>query len=399
MIYDRTLQFLILIFLPVTMVGGLAAATLVSLIMLVMLYKYHHLYFDQIFSYKMLWCFILWCLITCIWAPNALSSYLILCKVFVMILSAVFLTTNFSQNTKAVEFISCIRAPIYIGICSAILVFFIETYSNGLFTKLFILTTNDTDKVFQTHFLDRGCAILTVMTWFCIYLLIDEGKRVHAFILYIIVLLVLILSDSLASCLAFICSGMVFAILIISKMRLWKVIFGSLILVLLSTPYVAYKEEPDYLSKEYCSSVPSAAHRLFIWSFVSNKIIEKPILGYGFNSSRYLSEGKTVQYGEYEFGLLPLHPHNNILQVFLETGVIGYLLYIICIIQMVAAIFTSYDEKQIHQVSVMVASVVSYLCIGMISFSVWQLWWVATGVLLFMLMQIVRKANMKADVL
>lgn len=377
------------------MVSGLAAAALVSLIMVLMLYRYHHLYWDSLLSYNILWYFIAWCLISCLWSPNTLSSYLIFCKVFVMILSGVFLVTNFDTRLKAEEFISSIRIPLYIGICCTIVVFSIELYSYGMMTNLFSSVLDRASKGFQTHFLDRGCSIITVMSWFVIYLLMKEGRKIFAFGLYAIVLAILVFSDSLSSCLAFLCGGIVFLSLIVSKMYLWRIMLVGLVLTLVSTPFIAYKQDPVSLSSEYCAKVPSAAHRLFIWNFVSHKMMEKPILGYGFNSSRYLSEDKSVHYGEYEFGLLPLHPHNNVLQVFLETGVIGFIFFISIIIRMVVNIFKNSKKELIYQNAAISACMISYLCIGMISFSVWQLWWVATGVFIFMLIQIERKTNIE----
>ena len=68
----------------------------------------------------------------------------------------------------------------------------------------------------------------------------------------------------------------------------------------------------------------SAGHRLLIWSFVGERIAERPLLGWGLDASRAIPGGKE----EIRPGLtrLPLHPHNAALQVWLELGMPGALL-------------------------------------------------------------------------
>jgi exopolysaccharide production protein ExoQ len=65
----------------------------------------------------------------------------------------------------------------------------------------------------------------------------------------------------------------------------------------------------------------SAGHRLLIWSFVSSHIAERPLLGWGLDSSRAIP-GATDVVRPYET-MLPLHPHNAPLQLWLELGLPG----------------------------------------------------------------------------
>jgi exopolysaccharide production protein ExoQ len=84
---------------------------------------------------------------------------------------------------------------------------------------------------------------------------------------------------------------------------------------------------------------PSAAHRLMIYHFSSTKISERPILGWGMDASRTIPGGRgmarifdcaykggpsiTQKLG----GLMPLHPHNASLQVWLELGGVGVVIF------------------------------------------------------------------------
>ena len=75
----------------------------------------------------------------------------------------------------------------------------------------------------------------------------------------------------------------------------------------------------------------SAVHRIKIWEFVAKKISERPLLGWGMNSSKHFSDGKNMVYtvsGEYLGEALPLHPHNTILQIWVELGLPGILVFL-----------------------------------------------------------------------
>jgi O-antigen ligase len=85
--------------------------------------------------------------------------------------------------------------------------------------------------------------------------------------------------------------------------------------------------------------VESAAHRLLIWDFVSERIAERPLLGWGMDSSRAVPGGTghpdaamlaafglAAKSDWFSYAqLLPLHPHNLALQVWLELGAVGAL--------------------------------------------------------------------------
>ncbi len=65
----------------------------------------------------------------------------------------------------------------------------------------------------------------------------------------------------------------------------------------------------------------SLAHRFYIWDFAGKRIAERPLLGWGLNSSRSIPGGKELIRTNQE--RLPLHPHDAALQVWLELGLPG----------------------------------------------------------------------------
>ncbi|PPR28304.1 MAG: hypothetical protein CFH31_01112, partial [Alphaproteobacteria bacterium MarineAlpha9_Bin1] len=80
----------------------------------------------------------------------------------------------------------------------------------------------------------------------------------------------------------------------------------------------------------------SLVHRLLIWDFVAKEVKKNIILGKGIGTSRLIGQNHIliIPQAEPDYlqnhiirGAIPLHPHNNILQIWLELGAIGAILY------------------------------------------------------------------------
>jgi hypothetical protein len=119
----------------------------------------------------------------------------------------------------------------------------------------------------------------------------------------------------------------------------------------------------------------SGQHRVEIWHFAAERILDRPLFGWGFNASRYVPNGDEVSHflppGQ---SLIPLHPHDAFLQVWLELGAVGaviaggiLLLGLRAIGQWPAAVarFT-------------LAGYAAGLVIAGLAFGIWQSWWMAT---------------------
>ena len=69
----------------------------------------------------------------------------------------------------------------------------------------------------------------------------------------------------------------------------------------------------------------SVGHRLLIWDFAGKRIAERPLLGWGLDASRAIPGGKELIRPDQK--RLPLHPHDAALQVWLELGLPGAVLF------------------------------------------------------------------------
>ena len=118
----------------------------------------------------------------------------------------------------------------------------------------------------------------------------------------------------------------------------------------------------------------SVWHRAEIWSFVASRIEEKPVLGWGLDSSRAMPEGKGKVDGFNE--RLPLHPHNGILQLWLELGAVGAAIGA-AIAARAAWRATAPGEDATARFA-MAGSLAAALAVYATAYGAWQGWWMAT---------------------
>lgn len=119
-------------------------------------------------------------------------------------------------------------------------------------------------------------------------------------------------------------------------------------------------------------------HRLHIWKYVSQEMLNKPLLGHGFDTSRaYKLAGEKREISWFEKGkkhslhsdALPLHPHNVSLQIGLELGLIGMLLFA-GILYFVPLLIPS-------QSFFFIGWLVSIGVTMFVNIGAWQTWWLA----------------------
>lgn len=138
---------------------------------------------------------------------------------------------------------------------------------------------------------------------------------------------------------------------------------------------------------------PSALHRMLIWDFAATRIAERPILGWGLEASREVPGGRDPVAAEAldrmrvtdpamrawfatpRVQVLPLHPHNGALQVWLELGAVGALLA--ALLAWMLGIAAARAPCPAAAAGALASAGVT----AMLSFGAWQAWWVAAMLL------------------
>lgn len=128
------------------------------------------------------------------------------------------------------------------------------------------------------------------------------------------------------------------------------------------------------------SGNPSFVHRTLIWRFVSDAIAEKPLLGWGMDGSRHIPGGNeripmSVNGVPKNFEHLPLHPHNSFLQLWLELGAVGALLFSVIVCGLYALL--GRVNMPGKSAELYMGALTSALMMMGASFSLWSNWWLA----------------------
>ena len=118
----------------------------------------------------------------------------------------------------------------------------------------------------------------------------------------------------------------------------------------------------------------SLAHRFYIWDFVGKRIAERPLLGWGLDAARAIPGGKELI--RLDQRRLPLHPHNAPLQLWLELGLPGAVLFALLLgwlwLRLGAVAWPPLYAAAAG------GSLAASCAVLSASWGVWQEWWLAT---------------------
>ena len=171
------------------------------------------------------------------------------------------------------------------------------------------------------------------------------------------------------------------------RLILW--VLGAVVVVgVLAAPMISgFLPNPLQSGKYLSWLTPSAAHRILIWKNTVGHIELKPVLGGGFDTARGLYSTKDrVQYkfpkeiaGEayqVQYEPIPLHPHNAVLQVWLELGAVGALIGLGLLLFILRAIDRTIKDRLCRAAALSMFA--TGLALSSISFGIWQSWWLSS---------------------
>lgn len=373
-------NFLLFIIPSLGMVAGLSLSASAPLFLLTILYLIKDRIKINFSQYKLEITFFLWMLMTCFWSLNSYASFVSLAKNFSIATICYLLIINSESIIEKCKFVNIQYVYVLIA---PVIIFYIEVLTDGGISIMFrnIIQKKD-DLEFYLFYLDRGCSLLSLFSWVVIAQLIKQNLKFYAFTIYIVILTALYFSDSLSGFVGFATGGLIFLLLQIPffnnpKILFFPIIVGSIIFVFIST-----KIDPNEFCKDYDFLPFSSKHRIFIWSFAAEKFIQNPILGYGYDATKYfdIKDADMIIYEGTKISPLPTHPHNNIIQILLETGIIGFILYMSLVYKYLSNWQLSFSNEK-YRFDIQASGygfLANFFIISMISFNMWQSWWVAS---------------------
>jgi len=152
-------------------------------------------------------------------------------------------------------------------------------------------------------------------------------------------------------------------------------IFLSVISIIFA-PLVGYAMR--FVPGDTKSSISNSwEHRVEMWSYVAEKIAEKPLLGHGFDASRTFDKTYTGMKGvhgqAWEQSIVSLHPHNAGLHIWAETGAIGAALACIAIL-MLRLSLKNVTRLAPDMVIPMAGFLAAALTLCTFTYGIWQEW-------------------------
>jgi O-antigen ligase len=133
----------------------------------------------------------------------------------------------------------------------------------------------------------------------------------------------------------------------------------------------------------------SFLHRIEIWHYASKLVFERPLLGWGLDSSRSIAEKVILERGGYEFPVLPLHPHNAFLQVWLELGLVGVAFGIAIGLTVLRGIRDLPPPSQ----PVALAAFAGTMAMISVAYGIWQVWWLGVLILSMLMIHVLARQH------
>ena len=230
---------------------------------------------------------------------------------------------------------------------------------------------------------NRGAVALALIAWPLTAYLWERGVGWKAYAIPVVLGIGSAFLESESATLGF-AVGVVIVLLMIAIPKAGRAVaIAASVLAFVAMPFVAremYRQgwhQADWL-------ISSAQHRVEIWDFTLERIVEKPLLGWGFDASRHIGAlpPKSAVSGR---DLMALHPHSVPLQVLLELGAVG----VVIVLGLLCLIAMRLEDVSGRARAFGQAAFVAALAMGAVAYGAWQNWWLSLIVSVALLVPLV----------
>ncbi|MBI4030883.1 MAG: O-antigen ligase family protein [Proteobacteria bacterium] len=207
------------------------------------------------------------------------------------------------------------------------------------------------------------------------------GRKKAAFLFTIVYLFLFAVTESQSVQMAF-ALGLIFYFLFPYRARLAWVLFGAVIAAgMMAAPWIAvwmFGSLPEKLNAipAMSSGGANAAIRMEIWDSVARYALQRPLNGFGIEATRFITDFDAAEI--YKKSKTVLHPHNFILQIWIEFGFTG----ILCAVGMfLSLLYGFYKNLTAEQNRIVLPTFVMIFSVAMTGYGLWQGWWLGLMVL------------------
>lgn len=223
---------------------------------------------------------------------------------------------------------------------------------------------------------NRGAVVVVLLAWPAAAFLLARRRWTGAAGLLLAAAAVLSQFESMAALLGLAGGGIAFLVALRRPRLAAGGLAAAVVVVTALMPLLPRTEIAQQWSQRRDISV-SIYHRLSIWAFVADRIAERPVLGWGLNSSRDIPGGIDAPFGDER--RLPLHPHNAVLQWWLELGAIGAAIgagVVLVAIRGAASGAPAMDGGNGPRAAALGMVTAAFL-VSLVGYGFWQGWWMA----------------------
>ena len=258
---------------------------------------------------------VVWGLWSALWSPDPMHSLPRAAKVTALVVAAVGMGT-----ARLVSAPRRLMSFLLAGFTIALLMTTVDLASGGAISKPF------SDRVYQPAWLNQVSVAFAILLLPTSAALIEAGHRLFGLVFAAAVTGAVFALVGTAAKVALACGVPVALLCYYHRAAVTRIAAVLSVLAIVTAPFTFARIDHWAGLVHTANSVKlSAGHRLLIWSFVGDRIAEHPVRGWGLDSSRAIPGGSDpIRPNE---TWLPLHPHNAPLQIWLELGVPGAVLF------------------------------------------------------------------------
>lgn len=326
---------------------------------------------------------IVWSGCTISWSADPAASISTMQRVGALIFAGILIIVSLLRHPLDENSIRKIAKTLLVSmgiamLCSLSLLFKeggLPAYLNALFS---------TGKPFDISMLKQGNLTFAMLTWPAAAAALVMNRRGWAFVIIALSAAIVIGMPSHTACVSLALSITCFFVLWMVPKSYKPWLTACLLAGILASIFCVSFLLVAEVAKDYPQIPPSMIHRLYIWQFAIDRIGEAPFWGWGVKASLAIPGASDSIEGIPGWAHLPLHPHNNLLQSWLEMGFPGLVLYI----SLISFIVYSIHKAQLGslQIALCYALLIGAVLGGMSGFGFWQSWWVCANISVAILM-------------
>jgi exopolysaccharide production protein ExoQ len=328
---------------------------------------------------------------SCVWSPDPLASLRLLVS-FAAALFAGWLLISLSSTASRADRRTIELALIFGGSAGFLLLLF-EALSGGALTREIMLARGYTPSTGAIANAQKpGLTVAALFIWPWGVAIARRGRPIVAIVAMAAVGILLTTFESNAAVVAMLLGTAAALFALVRTSLSMAMIATALAVVVLAAPLIVRAiPDPAQIGSGLQSLPNSAVHRISIWHRSVDLIVQAPVLGHGFNSSRMFYGPETARdmvllpdVPERTLRLyvepIPLHPHSLVLQVWIETGFVGALLLYIALFSIVREAARSTQDATSRAAAF--GATGSAVTVAVVSYGAWQSWWLGTLILL-----------------